>query len=74
MKIAIHRRTGSFSDEWIEYCIQKGINHKIVNCFDNDIIQQLKDCDALMWHHYHESAMDVKLAKQLLYALEGSGK
>ena len=31
MKIAIHHRQGSFSDRWIEYCKENGINFKIVN-------------------------------------------
>jgi hypothetical protein len=50
MKIAIHERKGSFSDRWIEYCKKHEICHRIVNCYDSDIIDQLKDCDGLMWH------------------------
>ncbi|MDZ7775700.1 MAG: hypothetical protein U5L09_08950 [Bacteroidales bacterium] len=46
MKIAIHNRPGSFSDRWIEYCKKQEIPYKIVNCYDNNIIQQLNDCDA----------------------------
>ena len=74
MRIAIHPREGSYSERWIEYCEEKGIDYKIVNCFENDIMEQLTDCDALMWHHHHESARDIQVAKQLLFALEGSGK
>ncbi len=74
MKIGIHHRKGSFSEEWIDYCQEHGIEYKKVNCFDNDIIQQLADCDALMWHHHHESIRDIQMAKQLLFALEGIGK
>jgi len=74
MRIGIHDRKGSFSDRWIEYCEEKGIDYKIVNCFENDIVEQLDDCDALMWHHHHESARDIQVARQLLFALEGSGK
>lgn len=74
MKIAIHHRPGSFSDRWIEYCKVNNIPHKIVNCYDNDIIEQIKDCDALMWHHHHGFNNDVLSAKQLLYSIEQSGK
>jgi glutathione synthase/RimK-type ligase-like ATP-grasp enzyme len=74
MKIGIHHREGSYSPGWIRYCEQKGIEYKVVNCYDNDIIEQLADCDALMWHHSHEGARDVQMARQLLYALEGAGK
>ena len=46
MKIAIHKSEWGFSKSWIAYCERKGINYKIVNCYDSDIIQSLKDCDA----------------------------
>jgi len=73
MKIAIHKRKGSFSDRWIEYCELESIPHKIVNCFDSDIIEQLKDCDALMWHYHHGEFKDILLAKDLLFSLEHAG-
>ena len=74
LKIGIHQRAGSFSDRWIAYCSEQGIPFKLVNCHESDIVAQLADCDALMWHHFHESARDIQLAKQLLFALEASGK
>lgn len=74
MKIAIHNQKGSYSDEWIRYCKEKEIPYKIVNCYDNDIIKQVQDCDALMWHHNHAYPEDVLFAKQLLFSLEMAGK
>ena len=74
MKIAIHKSAWGFSKSWIAYCERKGINYKIVNCYDSDIIQSLKDCDALLWHHHHSSAKDVLFAKGLLFSLEQAGK
>jgi len=74
MKIAIHHRPGSFSDRWITYCAEKGIDHKLVNCYDSNIMLQLKDCDALMWHFSHVDYKDVLFAKQLLYSVAQSGK
>lgn len=73
MKIAIHYRQGSFSDRWIAYCEESNIAYKIVNCFDNDIISQLNDCDALLWHHHHGDYKDRQLAKPLLFSLEQTG-
>lgn len=70
MKIAIHNSKNSFSEKWISYCNEKQIPYKIVDCYKSDIIEQLNDCDALMWHHYHLSARDRLFAKQLLYSLE----
>lgn len=73
MKIAIHHRKGSFSDRWIDFCEKSGIVYKIVNCYDSDIIAQVKDCNALMWHHHHGNYKDVLFAKGLLFSLVQSG-
>lgn len=73
MKIAIHHRPGSFSERWIAYCDEQGIEYKIVNCYDSNIIEQLKDCDALMWHHHHGNVKDVIAADKILFALEHAG-
>jgi glutathione synthase/RimK-type ligase-like ATP-grasp enzyme len=74
MKIAIHHRKGSYSDYWIDYCQKSGISIKIVNCYDSDIVDQLSDCGGLMWHFHQAVPSDYLMAKQLLYALEISGK
>jgi glutathione synthase/RimK-type ligase-like ATP-grasp enzyme len=74
MKIAIHYNAYSFSVRWIQYCKDNQIPYKIVNCYSTDIIQQLDDCDALMWHHNHGKFEDLLFSKKLLFALEHSGK
>lgn len=73
MKIAIHHRPGSFSDRWIEYCKNQSIEYKIVNAYDSDIVEQVADCDAFMWHHHQSDYRDVLFANQLLYSLEARG-
>jgi glutathione synthase/RimK-type ligase-like ATP-grasp enzyme len=74
MKIGIHNTKGSFSDRWIAYCNEIGISYKLVDCYDNDIIHQLSDCDALMWHFSHFSLRDFLFAKQLIFSVETAGK
>ena len=73
MKLAIHSTTDTFSDQWIDYCEREGIPYKIVDCYKNDIIQQLQDCDGLMWHFHHASARSVLFAKQLMYSVAKMG-
>src|SRR5690554_3906527 len=73
MKIAIHHRPGSFSDRWIAYCEIQNISFKIVNCYESNIIEQLTDCDALLWHHHHGNYKDVLAAKPILFSLESAG-
>lgn len=73
MKIAIHHTPGTFSDRWIEYCEKKGIEYKVVNAYDSDIISQVSDCNVFMWHHHHADYRDKLFAKQLLFSLEEAG-
>jgi glutathione synthase/RimK-type ligase-like ATP-grasp enzyme len=74
MRIGIHHTDGSFSERWIDYCKLKGIAYKLVNCYSSDIIKQLDDCDALMWHFSHQSLKASKFAKQLLFSVQAAGK
>lgn len=74
MKVAIHHNQNSFSDRWIYYCEQNRIKYKIVNCYSNDIISQISDCNILLWHHDQNNHKEILFAKQLLFALEHSGK
>ena len=74
MKIAIHKSKNSFYEEWKNYCINNDIPYINVNCYDNDIVDQVKDCNALFWHHNHADPRDVLFAKQLLISLEKKGK
>jgi hypothetical protein len=68
MRIAIHNRIGSYSDEWIDYCKKNNIDFKIVNCYDSDIVVQLSDCDGLMWHWPHWDFKAAHFARQLTYS------
>ena len=74
MKIGIHQDKNSFSQRWVTYCDENSIAWKPVDCYGSDIIYQLSDCDALMWHFNHKSPKASKFAKQLLFSLESSGK
>ncbi|MDX9697187.1 MAG: hypothetical protein RBT49_15455 [Bacteroidales bacterium] len=72
--IAIHSSKDAFGERWIRYCKEKEISYKLVNCYSSNIIDELKDCDALMWHHSHMHSKDILFAKQLLFSLDLSGK
>jgi len=73
-KIAIHHQIGSFSDKWIEYCKTNNIEYKLVNCYDLNIIDELRDCDILVWHWYHNDYKAILFARQLIYSIELIGK
>lgn len=73
--IAIHD-TGNkgFDPRWVDYCRQQNIQYKMVNAYDTNIVKQVADCDAFMFHHHQSNYKDVLFAKQLLYSLELAGK
>ncbi len=73
--IAIHN-TGNkgFAPRWVSYCQQQNIPYKLVNAYDSNIVEQLADCDAFMFHHHQGNYKDVLFAKQLLYSLQLAGK
>lgn len=73
MKVAIHHKKGSFSDGWIQYCIDNEINYSVVNAYDNNIIDQLKEFDVFLWHHSHGNYRDKLFAKSLITSLENIG-
>ncbi len=70
--IAIEHKKGddSYSDKWIEYCKEHQINYQIVNCYDTDIMEQLKECDALMWHWQHIDYKAQLFARALILSLD----
>ena len=72
LKIAIHPQKGddSYSDKWIEYCEDNQIEYKLVNCYDWDIVEQLEECDGLMWHWQHTDYKAQLFARQLILSLE----
>jgi glutathione synthase/RimK-type ligase-like ATP-grasp enzyme len=71
--IAIHNSTFGFHPRWISYCEKKRIPFKLVDCYAFDLIEQLRECKALMWHFNHLNYRDNTIAKQLLMALEHTG-
>ncbi len=73
IKIAIHHERGSFSERWINYCSEHGIDYVIVNCYDFNIMNQLLKCDGLLWHWNHADPKDQLMARQLIVSIEKMG-
>jgi len=73
-KIAIHHYEGDFSDRWIEYCQKNQIEYQLVDCYQNDIIEVMKDFDILLWPWNLSHFESLQFAKELTYSLEKMGK
>jgi glutathione synthase/RimK-type ligase-like ATP-grasp enzyme len=72
--IAIHDRPGSYSDRWIRYCKDNGITYKLVNCLRSNIMQEISDCNVLLWHWSHTDAAAKLFAYKIIRAIETTGK
>ncbi len=70
--LAIHHHPldNSYAIKWIEYCERNSIKYKLVNCYDNNIMEELKGYDALLWHWSHIDYKAQLFARQLIQALE----
>lgn len=75
MKVAIHHKEGSFSDRWIEYCQINKIDFILVNCYDNGIVQTLKNENVthLMWHFSHSTSTDILISNYVFNSVEKLG-
>jgi len=71
--LAIHDSRSGFHPYWVDYCRKNGISYKVVDCYANNIVEQVKDCRALLWHHSHSDPRDILIARQILFALEHAG-
>src|SRR5690606_23246603 len=74
MKLAIHNGKG-WNERWKAYCNEKGVDFSSVNCYDYDIINQLRENDIthLMWHFSHAFPKDILMARNVLYAASEMG-
>jgi hypothetical protein len=73
MLLAIHHREGSFSERWIEYCVEQGVPHKVVNAYESDILSQLRGAGAFFWHWSHSAPQDLMMARHVITAAERMG-
>lgn len=71
--LAIHNKTGSYAEGWINYCIKNDVPFKEVDCFSTDIIDRLRGCRALLWHWEHHDYRAALFARQLIASAEGMG-
>ncbi len=72
-KLAIHNRPGSFSDRWIKYCSKYKIEYRLVNCYDSNIMNQLKGVTGFLWHWVHYEHEAQLAARQIISSVENMG-
>lgn len=70
-KIAIDK--GERSAGYVEAAKKLGIEYYLVDCLADDIIRQLQDAKALVWHWKHTDYAEKRIAKSILNAATKMG-
>lgn len=71
--LAIHDTPDGFSPRWVDYCNERKIPYRRVNCFNTDIVAALEGVTGLMWHWHHWNYAAALFARQLSHSLERRG-
>ncbi|HEY4544689.1 MAG TPA: hypothetical protein VIG40_08620 [Tissierellaceae bacterium] len=73
MKVAIDKE--GWGTEWIEFCIENNVEHIVVDCTVNNIIDQLVELKVthLMWHFSHLRPVDILTARNVLFSVHNLG-
>lgn len=69
----IFQHSSSWENPWIEYCQKNGISFDIIDCYQPDIIEKLKNFDCLLWHVGNYSLQDMMVGRSILYAAKNMG-
>lgn len=67
--IAIQDIKGDYGSRWAAYCRDNNLPFVEVDCYSNDIVEQLRHCKVLLWQVHQNKVADRLMAKQLLFAL-----
>ena len=79
MKVAIHRKineklhSGSWTTDWEQFVLDNNIEYEFVDCFQSDIMEQLRNFDCLLWHFDQYNFTDMLAARSILYSAKSMG-
>ena len=65
--IAVHGTNG-LAQRWPTLIQEFGLEYRRVNGYANSIIDDLRDCDALLWHVSQDNVTDLRFARSVLLA------
>jgi glutathione synthase/RimK-type ligase-like ATP-grasp enzyme len=79
MRIAIHQNheifhhSTAWDKEWIKYCDENKIEYDVVNGLDSNILETIRDYDALLWQICNYSLQDMLFARSVLSSAKNIG-
>ena len=69
----IHNTPGSFSERWFTAAAQWGLAVRQIDCLSNDLVNQCRPKDLVLWHVSHADPRHALVARQVVAALEFKG-
>lgn len=63
----------SWNIPWIEYCQENKIDYEIINPYESDIMDKLKNFNCLLWHFGNYEYQDMFFARSILYSAKQMG-
>lgn len=73
MKIAIQKTNTGFTSRWVEHCLKKEIDFKLVDIYDSSFRINDLDVNYFLWHVSHENHKDNLIAFSIIKTLELKG-
>jgi glutathione synthase/RimK-type ligase-like ATP-grasp enzyme len=79
MRVAIHKNDKIFNHSttwgnyWIEICEKNNLSYEVVDCYDNNTLDILKNFDCLLWHFNNYSIQDMMFARTILNSVKRLG-
>ncbi|RYE38376.1 MAG: hypothetical protein EOP21_12315, partial [Hyphomicrobiales bacterium] len=67
------KHSTSWSNVWLEYCADQGLEHSLVDWRALNAFQELARHDIIVWHYSHFSPGEMMFARNILAALKAAG-
>jgi glutathione synthase/RimK-type ligase-like ATP-grasp enzyme len=71
--VAIHNRRSLFVERWFDQAPRYGLEPRLVDGYSTDIITEIGECRALLWHLSQDSTHDLEFGRHVLRAAETLG-
>jgi glutathione synthase/RimK-type ligase-like ATP-grasp enzyme len=67
------KHSTSWSNVWLDYCVEAGITHKLVDWRALNAFDEMARHDIVMWHYSNYSQDEMLFARNILLALKAAG-
>lgn len=69
----IFKHAGSWTNVYIDYCQSNNLDFEVINGYEYDVIEKLKNFDVLLWHPQNYVLADMMQARSILHSASRMG-